>query len=77
MCYLCSFQECLETIAVLIDLVLHTLQDVGVGDVFLARIDMVQTDFLYCLNKLDGSRDQCGRSCLQQSISKRTTMIVH
>jgi hypothetical protein len=32
---------------------------------------VVQADLLYCVNKLDGSRNQCGRSCLEQSISQK------
>lgn len=71
MCYLSCLQERPEAITVLIDLVLYTLQNVSVGNVLLARIKVVQANLLYCLNKLNGTRDQCGRGCLEQSIRQK------
>lgn len=65
--YLCGFKECFEAIAVLVDFFLDSLQDVWVRDVLMGCVEVIESDILYSLNKVDRARDQGGCCCLEQS----------
>lgn len=65
LCYLCGFKECFEAIAVLVDFFLDSLQDVWVRDVLLGCVEVIESDLLYGLNKVDRTRDQGGCCCLE------------